>query len=249
MTIATSYIRPPVPTTMFDWAAYIEGDESTPTREQVIRASELLRDGHYRSFVPPICGLCKGEWPCESLRLANEFALFAASPPEQQAPNSQETKMSEQTLRKKLSAKMGSVTLDTLPAFITEALEEGGKGYGEICVALGAIAAAAAKAADRSSRGGITGFQAGAVFWEFMHQWGVFDDGPKKIVCYNDMCYPQYERKFAKTITPDTWKAIQEKAAKCQAESKGEAHPNVEAHWASIARGEVPFGYTVTDDD
>ncbi len=157
--------------------------------------------------------------------------------------------MSEQELREHLNAKMADVTLDTLRPFIDEALAEGGKGYGEICVALGAIAAAAAKAADRSPQGGITGFQAGAVFWEFVRQWGVFDEGPKKILCYRDVLYPQSCYKFKQAFDAETWTWLQDNAKKLLAESGDHAHPNVVAHWKMLAAGALPEGFSLTSED
>lgn len=155
----------------------------------------------------------------------------------------------EAKLRDELAAKMSSVTLASLPRFIQSALKRGGTGYGEICVALGAIAAAAAKAADRSPQGGITGFQAGAVFWEFTKHWGVFGVGPKRIQTFHDMLYPQYEDKFAKTISQDTWKYLQAEATRLLTQDHEHASANVVAHWKCIAAGHVPFGYEVTDND
>lgn len=40
--IITEYVRPPIPTTMFDWVAYIEGDEETTGRGPT--EAEALRD-------------------------------------------------------------------------------------------------------------------------------------------------------------------------------------------------------------
>lgn len=154
--------------------------------------------------------------------------------------------MNEGELRDYLKAKMPDVTLDTLMPFIQDALAKG-NGYGQICVAIGAIAVAAARAADRSPNGGITGFQAGAIFWEFSRGWGVFGDGPKRMVTYADMCYPQYADKFALTITPDVWTHLQTLAAKNLTDSPN-ANPEVIAHWKSIVAGVVPFGHTVKED-
>lgn len=41
--IVTEYVRPPIPTTMFDWVAYVEGDEEGPTGRGPSEA-EALRD-------------------------------------------------------------------------------------------------------------------------------------------------------------------------------------------------------------
>lgn len=158
-------------------------------------------------------------------------------------------KMDEGQLREHLTKLMADVKLETLPAFIDEALRLGGQGYGEICVALGAIAAAAANAANRSPQGGITGFQAGAVFWEFVGQWGVFDKGPKKIVCFHDALYPQHAYKFAPTLSSETWAWLQGEARRLIAEhpDKSHVHPEVYGHWEAIAAGTLPFGMTIAD--
>lgn len=76
-------------------------------------------------------------------------------------------------MRSHLSQRLANIQPGEVDAAIAEimAMEHD---YGTICVAIGAIAAAAARAADRSPNGGITGFQAGAVFWEFTRAWGVF---------------------------------------------------------------------------
>ena len=156
--------------------------------------------------------------------------------------------MTENELRTYLTEKMADVTLDTLPAFMADALNRE-HDYGTICVALGACAVAAAKAADRSPNGGITGFQAGAVFWEFVKGWGVFGKGPKRMVTYADMLYPQYADKFQKTISAETWAWLRENADKKLAEGPDGMHPAVYAHMESIVAGTVPFGYTVIADD
>lgn len=152
---------------------------------------------------------------------------------------------SESELRDQLTAKFADVKLENLMDFMDFALNRE-HDYGTICVAIGACAVAAAKAADRSEHGGITGFQAGAIFWEFVRGWNTFDEGPKRMVQYANMLYPQYAEKFAQTIDPATWKWLQEKAASNLVENPN-AHENVIAHWTSIANGVIPFGYSVSD--
>ena len=94
---------------------------------------------------------------------------------------------------------------------------------------------------------GITWFQAGCVMWDFIEDW--FFRGNKcglKIVNYDDMLYPQYNRKFQKTISKDTFEALQ-KEAENNLKEGGYAHPNVIKHWKSIVDGNVPFGYIIED--
>ena len=59
------------------------------------------------------------------------------------------------------------------------------------------------------------------------------------------MLYPQYEYKFDKTISPETWSALQNEASRKLQESSGFVHPDVVKHWKNIVDGKVPFGYKV----
>ena len=95
---------------------------------------------------------------------------------------------------------------------------------------------------------GITGFQAGFIMWDFIRGWRYqSNECGLKIVDYDDMLYPQYDYKFEKTIENSTWIALQEQAKK-NLEDSDYVHPDVIAHWESIIRGEVPFGYKVKED-
>ena len=152
--------------------------------------------------------------------------------------------MEEQEIRELLHKEAEDITLAALPAFIDRALEVGKGSYGGICIAFGIAAAATARAMDRTPSGGITGFMAGAVFWEFVREWGVFTpDAPKKMLDYGQMLYPQYEHSF-RSISNETWEWLQKEAAENLTE-RGDAHPGVLEHWQSIVDGTVPFGYTV----
>lgn len=144
------------------------------------------------------------------------------------------------------------VRLNSLREFVDRVMNDYRHDYGTVCKAIAASALAAAYAADHSdgARGGITGFQAGFVMWEFIRGW-MFNDNKTglRIVDYDNMLYPQYEDRFEKTISKDTWKSLQEEAKKnLEARENANAHPNVIAHWRSIIEGVVPFGYTVRDD-
>lgn len=139
-----------------------------------------------------------------------------------------------------------SMTLRSLPGFLAE-LAESEHDYNSIVYAVAAAAIAAARALDRSPNGGITGFQAGDVFWEFFGEWMHKRGKPARLVSYENMLFPQYEDNFAKTITPDTWKWLQEEARKNLAEAPS-AHGDVADHWRAIVSGAVPFGYVVSSD-
>lgn len=59
---------------------------------------------------------------------------------------------------------------------------------------------------------GVTGFQASCADLDFLKRTRRMD--LFSIVNYDDFLYPQYEDSFNKTISKDTWKAIQDKAQK-----------------------------------
>ena len=140
-------------------------------------------------------------------------------------------------------------TIDDFAAFFKRLTEDEQHDYSTICYAVSSMAIAAATITDRSPCGGITGFQAGCIMWEFMRAWtNPGGDGPMKLSCYNDMLYPQMQHKFEKTIPKSTWEYLQEKAGENIANSSTSAHPDVLAHWQSIVDGTVPFGFIVIDD-
>ena len=140
-------------------------------------------------------------------------------------------------------------TPDTIGDFVKHAMCDYQHDYGSVCVAVAACAIAGVYAADNTPQGGITGFQAGFVMWEFARQ--MVYSGNKcglRMIDYDNMIYPQYADKFEKTITKETFELLQ-KTAKEKLEIDSEhAQPAVIEHWKSIASGNVPFGYTVKDD-
>ena len=143
-------------------------------------------------------------------------------------------------------------TLETLPDFINHVMNDYYHDYGTVCHAISACAIAAAWVADKSDSGGITGFQANEIMWDFMRQW--MYSGNKcgmKIVDYDTMLYPQYRYKYEKTISSYTWKSIQKEAKKnlddYHSGTRVVAQPVLD-HWRSIVDGEIPFGYTISND-
>lgn len=136
---------------------------------------------------------------------------------------------------------------DYLPEFYARMVHGYNHDYGTMCHAVAACALAAAWAACGEEDTGLSGFQAGFVMWDFIKNWT--KTGNKcglRLVDYDDMLYPQYEHKFEKTISSDTWIAIQDQARKNLVESDY-ASENVINHWKKIAEGYVPFGYQVVD--
>ena len=139
-------------------------------------------------------------------------------------------------------------TIETLPTFVSHLMNDYHHDYGTICHAVGACALAAAWAADNSENGGITGFQAGFVMWDFIREWQY--RGNKcglKIVDYDNMLYPQYADKFEKTLSSDIWRHLQAEAKRLLTTNRAGAHPRVVKHWQDIDNDIVPFGYKVVD--
>ena len=142
------------------------------------------------------------------------------------------------------------MTIAELPEFMRELSEDYAHDYGTICHAIAASALAAAHAFDRGPSGGITGFQAGAVCWQFVTEWGALGTkgAPMRFVDYDKLLYPQYEDHFQKTIKATTWERLQEEAKKRLAGIiAGTTNPagRVVNHWQNIVDGIVPFDLSV----
>lgn len=139
----------------------------------------------------------------------------------------------------------------TLMEFFNHVMNDYVHDYGTICHAVAACAIAAAWAANRSegAQGGITGFQAGFVMWDFIRRWEYSHNKTgMRLIDFDNMLYPQYEHRFDKAISRRVWESLQEQA-KANLEAKEYAADEVRAHWQSIVDGHVPFGYTVSDAD
>ncbi len=143
-----------------------------------------------------------------------------------------------------VKAEAEEMTLETLPAFLKELSEAYDHDYGTIVHAIGAAAIAAATAMNHTEQGGITGFQASAVMWQFIMYYG-FDkqDKPLRLMDYSNLLYPQYDEKFS-TISKDTWEWLQKEAKKNLQENK-DAHPDVIHRWEMVAGGFIPCGLKV----
>lgn len=135
------------------------------------------------------------------------------------------------------------VTPENLSNFIEELTEKYSHDYGTIAHACAAAAVAGASAVNNSKQGGITGFQAGAIMWEFIRNWMIqYQDKPLRLINYEDLLYPQYRHKF-NSISKETWEWIQERAEEEMQTNNG--IPEIRKHWESIIAGEVPFGLKI----
>ena len=158
----------------------------------------------------------------------------------------------EQILRDRYTERARKTTPDELPKFIEDIMsDEHTNDYGGVCVAIALVAVASAWAMNRhpGARGGVTGFQAGAIFWEFARGWGSPDIGEAgaKLVIYEDMLYPQYESKFERSVPQSAVDQVKKLARDRLDEGVENVHPNVVQHWKSLADGRVPFGLEVRE--
>ena len=141
-------------------------------------------------------------------------------------------------------------TTETLSKYINHLMDDYEHDYGTLCHAIAAGAIAAASAMDNHENGGISGFQAGAVMWGFINHWMFpFNKTGLQLVDYDNMLYPQYEHRFEKHISSSTWHKIQDVAAQNLNGDLECVNSEVIEHWKSIVEGNIPFGYTVSDED
>lgn len=155
--------------------------------------------------------------------------------------------MDEFEVRDKLKEERKNIdTFDDLINFLRNIKDNYNCGYGEAPRAI--AQASLAVAWYLADEFGITGFQASCVMWDFIRDW-LFSSNEcgMRLVDYDNMLYPQYEDKFQKTIAPDTFDALQNKAKRLIEIDGDNAHPAVIEHWKSIAAGKVPFGYVVKE--
>lgn len=157
---------------------------------------------------------------------------------------------SDQDLIKSWYDDAKSMDTQNLPEFIENLLSKYDHDYGTICHALAAGAIATCCAINDSDQGGITGFQAGAVMWEFIKHWSYTNNKcGMRLYDWDHLLYPQYEDEFKKTISLNTWETLQEEAKKNLSDTDRQelVSPRVIAHWESIAAGNIPFGFVVKD--
>ena len=157
--------------------------------------------------------------------------------------------MTEKEYKEYIYEKANKVkTREQLNELLDEVINSNDLDYGKIVYAMSACMIATSKYIDRSDVGGITGFQASCIGWEMVREFIIYDNEVgMKILDYDNMLYPQYGDIFQKTISQDTWKALQ-KQAEIGLKETPDAHPKVIKHWKSIIRGKVPFGYKVKDN-
>ena len=138
-------------------------------------------------------------------------------------------------------------TPETLPDFLKDVHEAIPVSYGNAVHRLAISAIATTWAYNKSQAGGITGFQASCVMWEYIEFW-MSKHTPHILLDYEDMLYPQSEEKFT-SISQEIWDWIRKTAReRLEKDSKFMA-PAVAKHMDQIIMGRVPFGYRVRKGD
>ena len=140
-------------------------------------------------------------------------------------------------------------SIEDIASLIAEVEKKFNYDYGVAPRSIGAVCASLAEYLCGSM--GLTGFQASVAMWDFIqlfiyrhNQCGL------RMVDYDNMLYPQYEYKFEKTISRETWNNIVKTAKEYLEEYKNKANnasSGVVNHWKSIVDGNVPFGYKIED--
>lgn len=155
--------------------------------------------------------------------------------------------MEQKEFEEKYSGRLKDIQdVNDLPKFLEEMLKDADD-YGSIvsCISYGAIATAWTM--NHHPNGGITGFQASFIMWEFIKQWMYSNNKcGLKIVDYDDFLYPQREERLNKTISLGVWKLIQKQAQEKLVNS--DACEEVTKHWQNIVDGVVPFGYEIEEE-
>lgn len=156
----------------------------------------------------------------------------------------------EMHIEKEWFAEAKKQRLLMLPVFINHVMNDYEHDYGTVCHAIAACALAATWAANDEigARGGITGFQAGFVMWDFIRQF-MYENNKcgLRIIDYDKMLYPQYGDSFGKRISPAVRDSLMKRSEELLKENS-DAHPAVIEHWKAISTGHMPFGYIVAED-
>lgn len=86
--------------------------------------------------------------------------------------------------------------------------------------------------------------------WDFIEDWQYRNNKcGLKIIDYDDMLYPQYDYKFEKQLSQETFDALQSTAKELLSEDIAYlVHPKVLKHWKSIAEGNIPFDYSIKEE-
>lgn len=147
------------------------------------------------------------------------------------------------------------VSPETLQSFINHVMNDYKHTYDSIVRAISVCSYATACSCNKMEQGGITGWQASNVMWEFIRLWSKPNNKcGLRLIDMDDMLYPQYEDRFDKTLSKFNYESLV-KEAKARIKEDDEstnsmkAHWKVRRHWEFIANGGIPFGYRLRSDN
>jgi len=193
-----------------------------------------------------VCGVVLDDLDCFMIRESGLcFTHYNEGPGKERPAIHEEDKLDEAWFKKADKIK----TPKELAEFLNTVMNGYVHDYGTVCKAIAVCAYAAAWCANsmEGANGGITGFQSGAVFWQFARRW-LRINGPARLQRYENMLYPQYFDQFEKKLDKSVAGWLREEALKKLESAAEGTHQRVVAHWQKLATGELPFGYTLSKD-
>lgn len=145
--------------------------------------------------------------------------------------------------------KVKEMTINNLQDYLQRLMNKGHT-YESICETMvsGMMAAFSAMNND-DHNGGITGFQASWIGLKVMQKINYPSNKVGlRVLDFDKLLFPQYQDHFDKTISKETWEALQQQAKENLVERDNYVSGTVKAHWQSIVDGVVPFGFTIKED-
>ena len=139
-------------------------------------------------------------------------------------------------------------TPETIGKFINDVMSMDDIDYGTVVDCIAACAIAGAAAGDNHKNGGITGFQAGYVMWQFIRNYIYeYNKCGLRMIDWDKMLYHQDESLFDKVIPQNVFERLQKQAKEeIQIEWLSEEQKQ---HLQSIIDGIPPFGYTLQKNE
>ena len=135
-------------------------------------------------------------------------------------------------------------TPETIGMFINDVMSMDDIDYGNVIDCIAACAIAGAAAADNHKNGGITGFQAGYVMWQFIRNY-MYEHNKcgLRMIDWDNMLYHQDESSFDKVIPQNVFERLQNQA-KEEIQIKWLSEKQKQ-HLQNIIDGIPPFGYSI----
>ena len=135
-------------------------------------------------------------------------------------------------------------TPETIGKFITDVMTMDDIDYATVVDCIAACAIAGAAAANNHKNGGITGFQAGYVMWQFIRNY-MYEHNKcgLRMIDWDKMLYHQDESSFDKVIPQNVFERLQNQA-KEEIQIKWLSEKQKQ-HLQNIIDDIPPFGYSI----